>query len=48
VTAITGSGVRTAGISDLRKGPYVAETYPVSIENRYVMVEIGSAPARGT
>jgi len=47
VTAITGSGVRTAGISDLRKGPYVAETYPVSIEDRYVVVEIGSASARG-
>ncbi len=29
-------------------GPYVAETYPVTIEHRYVVVEIGSAPARGT
>ena len=48
VTAIEGPGVRTAGISDLRKGPYVAETYAVSIEGRYVVVEIGSAPARGT
>ena len=48
VTAIEGPGVRTAGISDLRKGPYVAETFPVTIENRYVVVEIGSAPARGT
>ena len=40
VTAITGPGVRTAGSSDLRKGPYVAETYPVTVENRYVVVEI--------
>ena len=48
VTAIEGSGVRTPGMSDLRKGPYVAETFPVSIEDRYVVVEIGSAPARGT
>ena len=48
VTAIEGSGVRTPGFSDLRKGPYVAETVPVSIENRYVVVEIGPAPARGT
>ena len=48
VTAIEGSGVRTAGISDLRKGPYVAETFPVTVEGRYVVVEIGSAPARGT
>ena len=40
VAAITGPGVRTAGTSDLRKGPYVAETYPVSVENRYVLVEI--------
>ncbi len=43
VTAIEGPGVRTAGISDLGKGPYVAETYPVTIENRYVVVEIGPA-----
>jgi nitrite reductase/ring-hydroxylating ferredoxin subunit len=40
VTAITGPGVRTAGSSDLRKGPYVAETYPVTVEDRYVVVEI--------
>ena len=26
----------------LRKGPYVAETYPVSVEQRYVVVEIPS------
>jgi nitrite reductase/ring-hydroxylating ferredoxin subunit len=40
VTAITGPGLRTAGTSGLRKGPYVAETYPVSVDNRYVLVEI--------
>jgi nitrite reductase/ring-hydroxylating ferredoxin subunit len=26
---------------DLQKGPYVAETYPVSVEQQYVVVEIG-------
>jgi nitrite reductase/ring-hydroxylating ferredoxin subunit len=40
VTAIEGKGIRTSGTSGLRKGPYVAETYPVSVENRYVLVEI--------
>ena len=40
VTAIAGPGMRTSGTSALRKGPYVAETYPVSVENRYVLVEI--------
>jgi nitrite reductase/ring-hydroxylating ferredoxin subunit len=40
VTAISGAGMRTSGASALRKGPYVAETYPVSVENRYVLVEI--------
>lgn len=40
VTAIAGIGTKTAGVSGLRKGPYVAETYPVSVENRYVLVEI--------
>jgi hypothetical protein len=40
VIAITGTGVRTTGTSNLRQGPYVAETYPVSVENRYVVVEV--------
>ena len=31
--AVSPTGVRV-------KGPYVAETYPVSVENRYVLVEI--------
>jgi 3-phenylpropionate/trans-cinnamate dioxygenase ferredoxin subunit len=43
VTAIAGPGLRTAGTSALRKGPYVAETYPVSLENQYVVVEIEGA-----
>jgi hypothetical protein len=25
----------------LQKGPYVAETFPVSVEHQYVLVEIG-------
>jgi 3-phenylpropionate/trans-cinnamate dioxygenase ferredoxin subunit len=40
VTAIEGSGTRTSGQSALRKGPYVAETYPVSLDRHYVVVEI--------
>jgi len=27
--------------SGLQKGPYVAETYPVTVEKQYVLVEIG-------
>ena len=27
--------------AELQKGPYVAETYPVSIDREYVLVEIG-------
>jgi nitrite reductase/ring-hydroxylating ferredoxin subunit len=29
------------GMEGLAKGPYMAETYPVSIEQQYVVVEIG-------
>jgi nitrite reductase/ring-hydroxylating ferredoxin subunit len=29
------------GMDGLQKGPYVAETYPVSVEREYVVVEIG-------
>ena len=29
------------GMAGLQPGPYVAETYPVSIEQQYVLVEIG-------
>ena len=40
VTAITGPGLRTSGSSALKPGPFKAETYPVSVESSYVMVEI--------
>jgi nitrite reductase/ring-hydroxylating ferredoxin subunit len=29
------------GMEGLQPGPYVAETFPVSVEQRYVLVEIG-------
>jgi 3-phenylpropionate/trans-cinnamate dioxygenase ferredoxin subunit len=28
------------GMSGLEKGPYVAETYPVSVEQQYIVVEV--------
>jgi nitrite reductase/ring-hydroxylating ferredoxin subunit len=31
-----------APLQDVEKGPYVAETYPVSVERQYVLVEVGS------
>jgi len=40
VAVIEGAGTRTSGESVLRKGPYVAETYPVTVDRRYVMIEI--------
>jgi 3-phenylpropionate/trans-cinnamate dioxygenase ferredoxin subunit len=40
ITAIEGGGVRTSGQSGLRAGPYVAETYPVAVDGRYITVEI--------
>jgi 3-phenylpropionate/trans-cinnamate dioxygenase ferredoxin subunit len=33
--------VSIAAGAQLQKGPYVAETYPVSVEQEYVLVEIG-------
>jgi len=33
--------VVVAAGSELQKGPYVAETYPVSIDQQYVLVDIG-------
>ena len=33
------------GSSVLQKGPYVAETYPVSVEREYLVVEIGTPSA---
>jgi 3-phenylpropionate/trans-cinnamate dioxygenase ferredoxin subunit len=35
------------GMEGLQPGPYVAETYPVSIDREYVVVEIASPPRRG-
>ena len=29
------------GMEGLEPGPYVAETYPVSVEQEYVLVEVG-------
>jgi len=40
IAVIEGPGTRTSGLSAIRKGPYVAETYPVSLDNTYVVVEI--------
>jgi 3-phenylpropionate/trans-cinnamate dioxygenase ferredoxin subunit len=42
VTTIAGPGTRTAGLSRILPGPYVAETYPVSVDEQYVVVEIDS------
>jgi nitrite reductase/ring-hydroxylating ferredoxin subunit len=33
--------VSVAAGAELQRGPYVAETYPVSVEQRYVLVDIG-------
>jgi nitrite reductase/ring-hydroxylating ferredoxin subunit len=47
VTVEPGAAIATSeasgqpGMEGLVKGPYVAETYPVTIEQRYVVVEIG-------
>src|SRR5688572_27019051 len=35
------SGESEPGMEGLLKGPYVAETYPVTVEHEYVVVEIG-------
>jgi 3-phenylpropionate/trans-cinnamate dioxygenase ferredoxin subunit len=42
ITEIAGPGTRTAGLSRILTGPYVAETYPVSVDEQYVVVEIDS------
>lgn len=34
-------GEKEPPMPSLEKGPYVAETYPVSVEQQYVVVEIG-------
>jgi 3-phenylpropionate/trans-cinnamate dioxygenase ferredoxin subunit len=39
--AATAAGVKTPeGLEGLEPGPYVAETYPVSVEQQYVVVEV--------
>ena len=35
-----------ADMGGLAKGPYVAETYPVSVEQQYIVVELGGGAAR--
>jgi 3-phenylpropionate/trans-cinnamate dioxygenase ferredoxin subunit len=40
VAVVTGVGTRTAGLSRILKGPFVAETYPVSVDDQYLIVEI--------
>ena len=35
-----GSALEAGNVGGWQKGPYVAETYPVSVEKRYVVVEI--------
>jgi nitrite reductase/ring-hydroxylating ferredoxin subunit len=40
VTSIEGDGIRTSGVSGIQLGPYVAETYPVSVDRQYIVVEV--------
>jgi nitrite reductase/ring-hydroxylating ferredoxin subunit len=37
----TEAGADEPGMEGLQKGPYVAETYPVSVEQQYLVIEIG-------
>ena len=41
VSAATCGGQPEPDMGGLAKGPYVAETYPVSVEQQYVVVELG-------
>jgi len=44
VSTVPGAALIAEGVTptaDLQKGPYVAETYPVSVEQQYIVVEIG-------
>jgi len=42
VASTTGdAGVTESGMGGMLKGPYVAETFPVTIEQEYVLVEVG-------
>jgi 3-phenylpropionate/trans-cinnamate dioxygenase ferredoxin subunit len=40
VTTIEGSGTRTNGASGIQRGPFVAETYPVFVDQHYIVVEV--------
>lgn len=40
VSEIAGAGTRTSGLSGIQRGPYVAETYPVFVDQRYVVVDV--------
>jgi nitrite reductase/ring-hydroxylating ferredoxin subunit len=40
VADIVGPGTRTHGESGIQRGPYVAETYPVFVDRRYIVVEV--------
>ena len=40
ITTIEGPGTRTSGVSGIVKGPFKAETYEVSVDAHYVMVEL--------
>ena len=49
-SAETCGGQPESDMGGLAKGPYVAETYPVSVEQQYIVVELGgpvSAPSTG-
>lgn len=41
VAATGAAGESEPGMEGMLKGPYVAETFPVSVEQEYVIVEIG-------
>lgn len=41
MTARDGSEAHPAGMGARRKGPYVAETYPVTSDGQYVVVDLG-------
>ena len=45
VSARAGGAPSEAEMGGLARGPYVAETYPVSVEQQYIVVELGGTPA---
>jgi 3-phenylpropionate/trans-cinnamate dioxygenase ferredoxin subunit len=38
---VDAEGSSEPGMEGMQKGPYVAETFPVSVERQYVIVEVG-------